>query len=220
MGHAIIIDTETTGFSEPVEPIEVAWLWINGPKDLNVLDLFEARYQPAKPIDLGALSTHHIMDEDLVGLPPFTGLLIPEGVEYLIGHNVDYDWKVLGSPDIKRICTVALCRFLFPKADSHSQGAMMYLLDRASAKSRLVSAHSAGTDVINLKHLLSFIIPMIPNIETWEDLWIASESTRIPTVITFGKHKGKAIADIPLDYKRWLLGQPDLDPYLEIALRK
>jgi exodeoxyribonuclease X len=44
-------------------------------------------------------------------------------------------------------------------------------------------------------------------------------SRRIPKVMTFGKHKGAAIADIPADYKRWLLGQQDVDPYLVKALR-
>ena len=29
-----------------------------------------------------------------------------------------------------------------------------------------------------------------------------------------GKHKGIAIADIPNDYKRWLLNQDNIDPYL------
>ena len=53
---------------------------------------------------------------------------------------------------------------------------------------------------------------------TWEDIWQASELARIPTIMPFGKHKGTAIADIPADYKRWLLGQPDVDPYLRKAL--
>ncbi len=36
--------------------------------------------------------------------------------------------------------------------------------------------------------------------------------------MTFGKHKGMNITDIPPDYKRWLLGQQDVDPYLRKAL--
>ena len=37
--------------------------------------------------------------------------------------------------------------------------------------------------------------------------------------MTFGKHKGVPIKDVPADYKRWLPGQPDIDPYLIKALR-
>jgi exodeoxyribonuclease X len=38
-------------------------------------------------------------------------------------------------------------------------------------------------------------------------------------MMTFGKHKGAAIKDIPADYKQWLLKQTDIDPYLVKALR-
>jgi exodeoxyribonuclease X len=36
--------------------------------------------------------------------------------------------------------------------------------------------------------------------------------------MTFGKWKGTPVKDVPYDYKRWLLGQPDVDPYLRKAL--
>ena len=55
---------------------------------------------------------------------------------------------------------------------------------------------------------------------SWEDSWGRSEIARIPTVMTFGKHKGVPIKDLPADYKRWLLGQPELDPYLIKALKR
>jgi exodeoxyribonuclease X len=38
--------------------------------------------------------------------------------------------------------------------------------------------------------------------------------------MTFGKHKGTAIADLPQSYVDWFLKQADVDKYLEIALRK
>jgi exodeoxyribonuclease X len=34
----------------------------------------------------------------------------------------------------------------------------------------------------------------------------------------FGKHKGMLLADVPSDYKQWLLTQGDRDPYLRKAL--
>jgi exodeoxyribonuclease X len=34
----------------------------------------------------------------------------------------------------------------------------------------------------------------------------------------FGKHKGALFADVPSDYKEWLLTQGDIDPYLRKAL--
>ena len=56
------------------------------------------------------------------------------------------------------------------------------------------------------------------NIQKIEQLYIASEEARIPKSITFGKHKGTAIQDLPADYIQWLLRQDDLDLYLRKAL--
>ena len=56
------------------------------------------------------------------------------------------------------------------------------------------------------------------NIQSIEQLYLASEEARIPKSITFGKHKGTAIAELPKDYIQWLLRQDDLDAYLRKAL--
>ncbi len=71
--------------------------------------------------------------------------------------------------------------------------------------------------LIILQHILMRMQP--EEAATWENVWLPSEMARIPAVTTFGKHKGQAIEDIPADYKRWLLGHPDLEPYLIRALR-
>jgi uncharacterized protein (DUF3820 family) len=35
--------------------------------------------------------------------------------------------------------------------------------------------------------------------------------------MTFGKHKGTPLAEVPKDYVRWLLDQPNVDPYVRQA---
>lgn len=154
---ALLIDTETTGMKEP-EPIEIALDPFEIGKTLSPLPWVK-RFRPSKPIELGALATHHIMDEELLDCPPSSTFKLPDGTDYLIGYNVDYDWQAIGKPAVKRIDVCAMCRSLWPAADTHSQGAMLYLLKRDQ------------------------------------------------------------IRDVPRDYKRWLLGQPDVDPYLALALR-
>lgn len=218
---AIIFDTETTGLNDP-EVIEAAWLRILSPFTMGITEEFCQRYQPSKEIEFGAMATHNIIPEDLTDCPPSSEFILPDGVEYLIGHNVDYDWKVIGEPPIKRICTLALSRHLFPEADSHSQSAMIYrLVNRESARTMLRNAHAALDDVKNCRVLLDHLLDRIGATKetTWEDVWQLSEKARIPTVMTFGKHKGEAISSIPSDYKAWLLRQPDVDPYLVKALR-
>lgn len=213
---AIIFDTETTRIDNP-EIIEAAW------QPLVSLDPFawepcvEMRYRPQGAISLGALATHHIMDEELLTCPPSDSFALPLGTLYLIGHNVDFDWRAAGCPDVRRICTLALCRDLWPEADSHSLGAMMYLLFRDTARRRLKEAHSAAADVVMCRDILFRILERMP-CDTLEALWMASEAARVPKTMPFGKHKGLPIGEIPADYRRWLLGQSDVDPYLRAAL--
>ena len=55
-----------------------------------------------------------------------------------------------------------------------------------------------------------------------ESLYEFSEIARIPTHLSFGKHKGAAIADLAASsegtgYLKWLLKQDTVDPYLAEA---
>lgn len=183
-----------------------------------------ARFSSARRIAVGAMAAHHILEEDLQGLPPFPGFDTSRGIVYIVAHNVDFDWKMLKSPKVMRICTVALCRSIFPESDSHSLSAMVYHLldDKQLARKIVRNAHSAKTDV---EILLDIVLPKIlerlgDRVTTWGDLWEISEEARIPKIMPYGKHYGMAIADVPGGYKHWLLGQPDVDPYLRTALMR
>lgn len=222
---AILIDTETTGITDPVA-VEIAWLEREGIHNADILRKFHQRYNPGKPIELGAMATHHIMNEDVTHCPPTSDFKLPEGTEYIIGHNVDYDWKAIGSPDVRRICTLALSRHLFPNLDSHTQSAMVYHFKGRDAKPMLDGSHSAIIDVRNCHVVLQYLIDRMHNelgwftaaTSSWSDLWDISEWARVPTTMQFGKHKGELISEIPKSYKEWLLRQPDVDPYLVKAL--
>lgn len=215
---ALLFDTETTGAKDP-EIIEAAWLELSDPVDLTPLASFEQRYRPSKPIELGALATHHIYDEELVDCPPHTDFSLPANTEYLIGHNVDYDWTVAGQPPVKRICTLALARHVYPQLDSHSQSGLLYFIRRPEARDMLRHAHSALVDVQNCLIILKHLVKQAGHIQTWEDLWHLSEHARVPSIMPFGKHKGLPITQVPDDYKAWLLRQTNIDPYLIKALR-
>jgi exodeoxyribonuclease X len=217
METAIIFDTESTGLVDP-ELIEAAWIGLYSPGNLNPYAKFNRRYKPSKPIELGALCTHNIYDEELDGCDPSSSFKLPEA-GYVIGHNIDYDFNVIGNPEgYKRICTQALSRSLWPDIDSHKQSAMIYHLERATARERLRNAHCAMDDVLNCHLLLGHIIAKLGTITDWEALWVASEKARIPTVMPFGKHRGEPIRTLPRDYVSWLRRQPDMDPYLLKAL--
>jgi exodeoxyribonuclease X len=217
---ALVFDTETTGVTDP-GLIEAAWLRLDDPAQLRVLERFEQRYAPGRPIELGAMAVHHIVDADLEGCPPSTAFRLPADVSYLIGHNVDFDWQVIGRPDVRRIDTLCLARQVFPGLDAYSLGALTYHLgDPREARARLRAAHSAAADVELCLDLLRAIVGRLGPVPSWEALWAHSETARVPTVMPFGKHRGVAMVDVPADYKRWLRGQPDVDPYLRQALER
>ena len=216
MTKTIIFDTEATGIKEPVL-IEAAWVELESLEPFAVTNPFFQRYNPGKPITLGALATHHIMDEELVNCPPASSFALPSDMGYMIGHNVDFDWEVVGRPEVKRICTLALARKLWPDLDSHNQSALMYYLERDTAREQLRNAHSALADVSVCAVILDHICRH-EAITSIEGLYAASERARIPTTMPFGKHKGVLLTDVPSDYKAWLLSQGDIDPYLRKAL--
>lgn len=236
MSTAIILDTETTGLVDP----DVIQLACMGP--LRSLDPPDeaiecTRFKPSKPISLGAMATHHILDEDLVDAKPWPGSWTPPpGVEYLVGHNVDFDWKAIGSPHVARICTLALARSLWPDLDSHSLSALTYYFtDRREARDLLKNAHDAARDVELCCRVLVQILQALPGTMSWHQLWQASEKARIPITMSFGKYSpyedwAKAnggpmrCAEVKTrdpGYYWWLMNKCDQvrdDPYLRKAL--
>ncbi len=216
----IIFDTETTTKGDDAEIIEAAHIYLRGEVDGYLIEAGKTEnFRPSKPISMGAMATHHIMDEELVNCPPSSEFKLDlTGIEYIIGHNVDFDWKLAGSPDIRRIDTLAFCRKLWPQCDSHSLSAMIYFLYRKEAKNLLRgSVHEASADVDLCEMVLQKIIAEYEP-ATWRELWQHSELARIPEVMPFGRHNGVKISEIPRDYKDWLLRQNDVDEYLRKAL--
>ncbi|MCL4428386.1 MAG: DUF3820 family protein [Deltaproteobacteria bacterium] len=218
---AVILDTETTGIIEPVL-IEAGMIIIDGSPSDNQNKTFIKRYNPGKPISYGAMATHGILDEDLKDCPPASEFCLPENTGYIIGHNVDYDWSVIGKPDVKRIDTLAMAKAVWEGFDAYNLSALSYALTepdkRAKLREFLAGRHNALTDAKLCLNILRLILKEKPELNSWGSIWRFSEESRIPRVMPFGKHKGTPIKDVPQDYKDWLKGQADIDEYLLIAL--
>ena len=223
--QAIILDTETHTLNGL--PIEIAYAPIeieNAKLSLDKSQLFDQLYQVGQPISYAAMAVHHILESDLVDQPQYTEFQLPPSTVYIIGHNVDYDIAAIArcgvdTTQLKPICTLALARRVWENADAHNISALIYQISKGSAKARemLKGAHRADADIILTANILMHIIHHL-NIQSIEQLYLASEEARIPKSITFGKHKGTAIAELPKDYIQWLLRQDDLDTYLRKAL--
>ncbi len=226
---AIYLDTETTGFDEP----DVIQLAISerlaSPASALSSPPTLLTYKPRKPITLGAMATHHIIESDLEGSPEWPGLFVI-GADYIIGHNIDFDWKALGSQKIiKRICTLALARHYWPNIDSHSLSALIYhLYPHGMARDMLKNAHSAAVDVDLCERVFFGLYDAMGRPETWEQVWLLSETARVPTRMTFGKYgpadgkPGMLIKELKRsdsNYVSWLLNKSDQrdDPYFRKA---
>lgn len=209
----MIFDTETTGVNKP-GLVEAAYLEVlrDGAFRLTPGNRFYARYNPGKPIEWGAMATHHITNEDVAECLPASEFVLPD-CTYLIGHKVDFDWEVMGCPTApKRICTLALARDMWPELDSHTQSALLYFLKGQAAKAMLRDAHNAAADVLICFAILQAIWARMPADATFEDLYQRSEAARLPKVMQFGKYKGWKVETVPMDYRQWYARQNNPPP--------
>lgn len=222
--NALILDTETHDLNG--YPIEIAYAPCSFEQGVLVVkqdQVFDEFFSCPEPIALGALATHHILDKEIADKPSYETFKMPEGIEYLIGHNIDYDIKAIQKCkphlQVKGICTLALSRMVWPDLP-HNLTAMYYHVmdDLELARKHLRHAHNAKADIYFTGVVLKTLVQEL-GIKDMSSLFIMSETARIPTRINFGKHKGTLIKDLPQDYVVWLLKQPDLDPYLVKALK-
>ncbi|MEQ1369225.1 3'-5' exonuclease [Acinetobacter schindleri] len=225
---ALIFDTETHKLHGDI--IEAAALEVrfygnesNAILLPNMFD-FKKRYKPSEPISPSAMAVHHIVDEDLEKCPSFTKFKMPkDNVQYLIGHNIDYDISAVNragtdTNGIKTICTLAMSRYIWPKFESHNLSALTYELsdDRKEARKRLKHSHSALNDCRTTLVLLIHICNE-KKIRSMDELYEFSEMARYPTHIFYGKYKGWAIKDMDDKDIHWLMGKTD-DEYLRTSL--
>ena len=222
--NALILDTETHDLNG--YPIEIAYApcsFEQGVLVINQGEVFDEYFSCPEPIALGALATHHILEADIAEKPSFDTFKMPQDVQYLIGHNIDYDIKAVQKcqPDftVKGICTLALCRMVWPELP-HTLSAMYYHVmdDLELARKHLRHAHNAKADIYFTGVILKALVEQL-GIRDMSSLYIMSETARIPKYITFGKHKGTAVKDLDPSYVTWLLRQDGLDPYLVKALK-
>lgn len=233
---AYFFDSETTDRNPPMEIIEAAYLKIAPQKDMfgevefDVIPEFvmgveswSSKFKPDKPSTFGAMAVHHILPSELENCPPSNSFKLPEDCTYLIGHSIDFDWQAIGSPpNIKRICTDAMSRWVWPDATGYSQVALTYMLNGPTPLTReaVRKAHGALADVCINVALFQHIMLAKPEIKTWSQLWEFSEECRIPRTCPMKKYEGVLLEDLDAGFVRWCLDQYWLDPYFRKGLKR
>lgn len=226
MSTAIIYDTETTGVDPAKDKViqhSFMYVGFSGGRLSELTEPLLEHFGSPVPISYGAMNVHHIGEERIRGLPEFEQDKVPRSA-YLIGQNIDFDWKMIGSPPgYRRIDTLAIARTVYPEAESHQLGSLVLLQHGGSVEAiqMLKDAHNAAADVLMTFGVLQRMIDLFrPDIQDMAKLYEWSEECRIPKKWSFGKFKGLPIGSADNGYMSWYLKQLDTDPYVEVAIRQ
>lgn len=235
---AFIIDTETDQGSNP-RPVQVATI------DLTTGQQWMAYFNSGRPISPITTQVHGITDADVAGLDAFdlANFHVPD---YLIGHNVNFDWRVIGRPDAKLICTVRLARLAFPEWYSYKQSRCIEQLFKQQNRTDDIArftqqAHDALGDVkmcyeiykaccdkLGINHhnyaaahgLCQTAKPRRGKSST-QHASSQNLSDQSVSVMPFGKYRGEPIAEVPKPYVKWVLANvTTLRPNLFKALEQ
>lgn len=222
----VMLDTETTGLNHKIDDIcqFAAIVTYEGCEDAQI-QVISTLCKPSIPIPKEVEALHGISN-DMVKNSPTSSEVIKEFAEEIYtlakretvvvgGHNVVFDQRFLmkHSESLYRadtICTMRIARRYFEGAQNHKLG---YLYrDFAKLHSpRTTKEHDALSDVWMSYELLRFWMQRDNMTQSYGELsLLLNTSTNIKTM-PFGKHKGKAMVDLPVSYLQWVVEQPSID---------
>lgn len=218
----VCIDCETTGLDPRADRIiEVAAVKFTIEE---TLDTYESLIDPESIIPESSIEIHHIT-QDMVAGKPKIGELLPDilnliGSHVIVGHGVGFDIEVLalaaeraGIPCNLRqnrfLDTLRMAR-LYGDSPSNSLEQL-----RMHFHIPLEIAHRAMSDVIvNVEVFKSLAKDYKSTAHIFEALSRPIQLKNMP----LGKHKGRPMREVPLEYLRWAATK-DFDQDLLYTIR-
>ena len=220
MHRYIFGDTETTGLGKDAGIVEISW--VETDENFNEVSRHYSLINPEKPIQPGAMGAHGITEAMVADSPTISEFMeeagYPLDVEggVLVAHNAAFD-IVHFAPWMREpltLCTLKAARVIYPEADNHKLTTLKYYLGLEGCHDR---AHSADEDV---NVLMQLVKRMCQDAECGlpELLHIQNIPRKIHKM-SFGKHRGKNLTELPKDYVTWLLTKADnIDSDLRASL--
>lgn len=229
MAKILLLDTETTGLEEP-RLVQVAYQYNFGADKYDSVDEI---FKPSKPIEYGAMATHHITNAMVLTRPFFEGSATKEHIKKLladgyifVAHNALFDIDVLINegidPPVFYIDTKR-CAMHLTQSDYHNLQYLRYSLDlKVSSHSpdQIVRAHDASGDVAVLKALYDYLMkcaiekylaqnPPNPTEEDKEKngISILINLSRKPVVLNtvkFGKYRNMTWSELAKDHMDYI----------------
>lgn len=203
----IVLDTETTGLTAPIKPVEVAWIIFDD--SLTVIDEAVHLVNPQRAIEDGAMNIHGITQDQVRSAPAASQVMsyLPKADKLIVvGHNIQFDLRVVGehmeniSADI---CTLALSRRWIKGTTNHKLPTLKKELGLSQQDS-----HSALGDCRTSLELLGRCMEL-----AGRDFPALVELESVPKMLTrmpFGKHMGKLFTEVPRGYLLWMKELPHL----------
>lgn len=227
--EAYVLDTETTSLDfKEAEVIQFA-----GDSAMSILEKLAVEdydnavpvqfYTPDTPITPKISSITTITNRMVAGSPRFKDEMKQVESEinkhrYIIAHNAYYDEGVLGKAHGLKlpnsICTMRFAKKLYKDDTNISEynlSFLRYALDLPIPDD--IPAHLANADVMVTTLLFAKLVEdaISQNIldleagELGEQLVSWLDKPVIITIMPFGKHKGKKLTEVPVDYWMWAL---------------
>lgn len=237
----IVLDVETTGVDDDSDIIEFSASFPVGPDDsIDEVYNYTTRFKPTHDVPPEASAIHFIVTEDLTEdilysekYSEFYPLF--ELKQYYVGHNVQFDRRMLQKNTIKHlknveipeldddkrwICTLRLAKKLFaedPEFKNLTLSFLWFKFELYKTCTRKIVPHSAQDDVYMTYRVLSHLVNIAinrglidKNQEIGSQLIKFSNSPVIYSTMTIGKHKGWLMEDVPMNYFEFMIDKMDI----------
>ncbi|WP_068467449.1 putative quorum-sensing-regulated virulence factor [Candidatus Protochlamydia phocaeensis] len=218
----VCIDCETTGLdAQQDRVIEVAVMCFDANQ---IYAQMESLVNPECPIPETSIAIHHITP-DMVKDKPTIAQVLPDilkmiGDHIIVGHGVGFDIDILATSAERHSipCKIRQNRFLDTLRMARLYGespinSLEYL--RQHFNIPLEGAHRAMSDVVVNKEVFKHLSKRY---KTTEQLFDALSRPILMSTMPLGKHKGRPLKEVPLQYLQWISNK-DFDQDLLFSVR-
>ena len=218
----VCLDCETTGLDpqqDRVIEVAVAKFTLD-----ESIEQFESLIDPEHPISEASIEIHNITP-DMVKGKPTIDKVIPEvlriiGKHIIVGHGIGFDIELIavaaeraGIPHTLRqnltLDTLRMAR-LYGESPTNSLEQL-----RKHFNIELEGAHRAMNDVVVNMEVFKFLAK---SYKSTDQLFEVLSRPILMKVMPLGKHKGRPLKEVPLDYLRWAATK-DFDQDLLFSIR-